>query len=162
PLVEARALVWDAVAPEVQGALRRWGADPGALLQAVLALCPDLHRTPDEGLFTPPVSFADALRAYRPRLQTGRGPEDLLEALRQDYRFVGAPENLRAALAAEGLALRDGLVVEAAEEPERAPTPIVVDAVIPRQHVGPDGRIDVRGLVAAVDLGGFRVAALPL
>jgi serine/threonine protein kinase len=162
PLAEARTLVWDAIPPELQGALRRWGADAGALLQAVIACCPDIRRTPDEALFTPPVDFADALKAYRPRLQTGRGPDALLEALRQEYHFVSEPSDLRQALAARSLALRGGLIVEAIEEPERAPIVAVVDPVIPRQRVGSKGAIDVRGLVAAVEQGGFRIAALPL
>jgi serine/threonine protein kinase len=162
PLPEARALVWDAASVEMQGALRRWGADAGALLQAGLAFCPDVHRTPDEKLFTPPVLFAEALRTYRRQLQTGVGPEALLETLRQEFFAVSEPSDLRAALAAEGLALRGGLVVEASDEPERAPIVAAVDAAIPRQRVGPDGRIDVRGLVAVVEQGGFRIAALPL
>ncbi len=160
PLAGARDLVWRTVSPEIQGALRRFGADAGALLQATLALCPDVARTPEEALFTPPVSFEAALEKYRPKLRVGIGPDALVEALRQEYQHVADPTDLRAALTRVGLALRDGLVVEAVEEPERPPAPVLVDPIIPRKRVGPGGAIDIKGLLAALPQGGFRVTAL--
>ncbi|GMV39007.1 MAG: hypothetical protein AMXMBFR64_07230 [Myxococcales bacterium] len=161
---DAAAVALAALPDVARGALRRFGADASALLAALLRLLPDVRRTDDGALMTPPESLAAVLAWLRPRLQTGVTPAALLDLARAAVPGTPGPaddEELLAALAAVGLARRDGLVVEADAPLPVAPTAPVVDPEIPRQVVRDGGGVDVSELVSAARLGGFRVVALP-
>lgn len=161
---DAAAVALAALPEAARGALRRFGADASALLAALLRLLPDVRRTDDGALMTPPESLAAVLAWLRPRLAAGVAPSGLLALVRAAVPGTPGPaddEELLAALGAVGLALRDGLVVEADAPLPVAPTKPIVDPEIPRQVVRDGGGVDVSALVAAARLGGFRVVALP-
>ncbi|MBK9263272.1 MAG: protein kinase [Polyangiaceae bacterium] len=161
PRREAEAVLWDHLPPEIQGALRRFGADASALLDATRSVCPDVQHASDEALFTPPVSFAQAIERLKPRLHTGIGLHALQKILEEEFKAVGEPHNVHAELRAVGLELRQGVVVDAEDISQKPPAVLPIDPNIPRQIVRPTGPIDVRDLAAARALGGFRVVGLP-
>ena len=158
---KAKEALWKDLSDEQRGALRRWEADDETLLQAALALCPDIRETQTGELYVPPVLFVDALKQLRHRLPVGVSVDELRAHIDTELAGVADPLDLDAELATVGLAHRDGRIVSAIDKPEPAPISVKVDPSLPRQTVGPRGEIDVSVLVAAADLGGFRVAALP-
>ncbi len=162
PRAKAADLAWRATPAELQGALRRRGVEPAAVLAAVRPLMRDVLATRDEALFTPPVAFADAARHLRPELAPPLSLDRLTATLQRRYGAVPDSLDLAADLAAADLRVRDdGQVVDLAAPEPTPPRVPVVDAGVAHRVRTANGELDLGVLVAAAERGGFRVAVLP-
>lgn len=158
----AADLLWERASAEgLADHLKGRQIGPAGLLKAVRSTCEDVVEAPDGSLFTPPVSFGDAVRAcaQEPALLA---PVDAAVAfLRQRFVHVLDPVDQTAELRAIGLEVIDDRIVPIAR-PEASPiVPVKVDAPIRTHYLTPDGALDVRDLLALSATGGFRVIGLP-
>ncbi|GDX78547.1 hypothetical protein LBMAG42_03580 [Deltaproteobacteria bacterium] len=154
------ATTWDALDEDTRRALVRWGADATGLLDALLALSPNLRIDALGALYLPPVPLVDALIQLRPVGTAQASAEELVIEARSRWEGVGDCDDLALTLEQAGYRLDGGVWSDPGRVSLASPVvnPIV-DATVPRQRAGPEAGV-VRSLVAQVDRGGVRVVVM--
>jgi serine/threonine protein kinase len=163
PRAELEPRVWAALSAPLRDALVRRGVGPGALLDAITALVPDIRCIDADAWYTPPVTLVQALSRHRSRAVPAAAAALVAEATAglDGLEFESdAPASLEAALLAAGF-VRSG---ERFLDPERhtppeSPTVVSLDAGVARQRWSRRAPI-VDDLLAFAGGGGFRAIAL--